>query len=403
MDNGPKRPVICFYAVASHLGGAERSLLELLRGLSLNGRYEPWVVLPGPGPLASELERIGVRTDVLEMPKRFLRLSRDTPLASLGAGALSVPEMALYLTKLAALLRSRKPSLIHTNAIKCHALAALVAPVAGVPALWHLRDIVRPGPTLSVLRALRSAPGARIRLVANSAATARSFEGGGASDPIPVVHNGLDPEVFFPKRNRALNGRLGVSADLPVVGIVGVLARWKGQLEFLRMASLLVKAGSPASFAVIGGEIYDTSGGKGYEAELKEEARRLGISDRVLFTGFLKDPVEAVNGLDVLVHASLKPEPFGRVIVEGLACGVPVVASADGGVLEIVEDGKTALLVRPGDIEGMAGAVSQVLEDPSLREKLVSSGRERFLSSFTREAYVRGIEELYSRLLRTRA
>lgn len=389
--------LICFYAVASHLGGAERSLLELLRGLKAGQRFEPWVILPGRGPLAKELERAGVRYEVLAMPEAFLKMSRDAPLTAIGSAVRAIPGMGVYLARLVKRIRKEKPALLHTNAIKCHALAALISPLAGVPVLWHLRDILQPGPTLAVLQGLRQAMRGRVSLVANSKATARSFGLG-----VPVVHNGLDPAIFFPQRNRILKDRLGLSPEVPVVGIVGVLARWKGQIEFLRMAAELAAAGSSARFAVIGGEIYDTVGEKGFERRLKHEAERLGIADRVLFTGFVPDPAEAVNGLDVLVHASLKPEPFGRVIVEGLACGVPVVASAEGGVLEIVEQAKTALLVPAGDVKEMAAAVRRLLEDAALRERLIASGRERFLSAFTCDAYVTGIERLYSELLAIR-
>lgn len=214
-----------------------------------------------------------------------------------------------------------------------------------------------------------------------------------------MIHNGLDPKVFFPKRNRIFNQELGVAQDVPIVGIVGVLARWKGQLDFLEMASHLIGRGCKASFAIVGGEIYDTSGERGYEEELKARARELGIEKRVLFTGFRSDAAQSINALDVLVHASVRPEPFGRVIIEAMACGVPLVATAAGGVLEIVDDGESGLLAPPGNPKALGFQVERLLSEPELAQSLASAGNERFLSSFASERCVRSVIEVYDETL----
>lgn len=386
---------IAFHAVASHLGGGERSLLELVRRLGARSGFTPLVIVPARGPLTEALEREGVAFEVLPFPESFFRMSRGKGLESALLGARSTPGMGAYLVRFARLLRSREVCLLHTNAIKCHVVGALVGPTLGIPVLWHLRDILPAGGILAALRLIQRASGARI--VANSRATAEGFRAGDSS--IEVVHNGLNPTVYARKPNRLFNSRLGVSEDTPVVGIVGVLARWKGQSVFLRMARRLLDQGVSARFVVVGGEIYDTASDSGFGQELRLEARALGIEDRVLFTGFLRDPVEVMNGLDVLVHASVRPEPFGRVVVEAMACGVPVVASRDGGILEIIEDGKSGLLANPGDESELADAVNRLLTDPALRERLGRAGREEFERRFTSDTYVDGVVRVYQRLL----
>lgn len=392
------KKMVCFYAVAAHLGGSERSLLEIVRGIAERPErgYFPWVILPKEGALSEKLKEAGVEYTCLPMPEAIFEMSRNAPLESLQHGLFALPKMSLYLAKLSRLIRERKPVLIHTNAIKCHAIGAWVGPALGVPVLWHLRDILPKGPTLWSLQLMRKVPG--IHVVANSAATADAFSARDRS--IHVVYNGLKASDYLPNRNRAFNRELGVSDDVPIVGILGVLARWKGQMEFLQMAQRLIQDGSPARFVVVGAEIYDTVSDRGFGSELKEEARKMGIADRVLFTGFRPDPALAINGLDVLVHASKKPEPFGRVLIEAMACGVPVVASADGGVLEIADDGKNALLVQPGDPLAMAEAVSKLLSDAELRTRLVEKGRANFLSRFTSDKYVEGVLRLYDSITR---
>lgn len=394
-----RRP-ICYYAVATHLGGGERSLLELLKGLKHDpaGSYEPWVILPKKeGPLVERLKAAGIEYECLPIPKSFFQISRGAPMTAFQLGLRSVPGMSLYLARLVYLLRKRKPALIHTNAVKCHALAAVVGPASGLPVVWHLRDILEDGPTLWSLRTMSRTPS--IHLVANSQATADAFGGKKGRTGISVIHNGLDPSVYARRPNRRFHELMKVPENVPIVGIVGVLARWKGQFEFLRMAAKLVESSSPARFVVIGDEIYDTVGERGVLHELREEAKRLGILDRVLFTGFVDDPAQAINGLDILVHASTKPEPFGRVVLESMACGVPVVASGAGGVLEMIENGRNGLLFAPGNVTAMAEAVGRLVGDQALRMKLAEQGHIDFLDRFTNEKYVEAVEALYDRIL----
>ena len=125
---------------------------------------------------------------------------------------------------------------------------------------------------------------------------------------------------------------------------MGVLARWKGQLDFVRAAARLIAEGSQDHFVIVGDEIYDTSGESGFGAELRAQVKDLRLESKIHFTGFMADIPEVMNGLDILVHASTLPEPFGRVVIEGYACETPVIASRAGGILEIAEDGRSALL-----------------------------------------------------------
>jgi glycosyltransferase involved in cell wall biosynthesis len=182
--------------------------------------------------------------------------------------------------------------------------------------------------------------------------------------------------------------------------MVGNLARWKGQLEFLDALALLRRDGLDFRAQVVGGAIYDTRADRGYERELREKVATLGLGGQVELTGFREDVAAVIRGLDIVVHASNRPEPFGRVIIEGMASGVPVVASAAGGVLEIVEDGRTALLFKPGSAVALAGALRTLLERPGLRRSLARAGREEFLARFTLAEHARRISALYRSILR---
>lgn len=398
-SSSSRKKTICFFGVAAHLGGAERSVLELLRQIRLNEEvcgYGARVLMPkNEGAFIDEVRKLGITVDVIEMPAKFLALSRSQPGRAVVDAMVSSPAVALYLAKLAKYFKATSPDLIYTTGIKCHLVSALLKPVLQMPVLWHLRDILAPGPTLVALRA--AAALGHIALAANSKATAEAFSN--APFNIDVVYNGFDAKALQPRRNRMFNELFKVDASIPIVGMLGVVARWKGQLEFLRMARQVLDQGIDARFVVIGSEIYDTSGDRGFFDTVKEEAKKLGLHDHVHFAGYMNNPAEALNGLDALVHASTKPEPFGRVIVEAMACRVPVVASRAGGVLEIIEERQTGLLFEPANPTDMARALSTLLNDSALREAIALRARKSFEERFTNEQYFAAMNKLFQRFL----
>jgi len=136
-----------------------------------------------------------------------------------------------------------------------------------------------------------------------------------------------------------------------------------------------------------------------YRQELEALAGRLGIGERVTFTGHCADMPGLLPALEVLAHCSLQPEPFGRVFIEGMAAGVPVVGAADGAAPEIIADGETGLLVPPGDDAALAEAIARLLDEPALAAKIRTAARRRAEADFGLAAHVRQIEAIYRRLL----
>jgi glycosyltransferase involved in cell wall biosynthesis len=384
----PEQRTVCLYAGASHLGGAERCLLELAQSLSAHPEhgYVPWVLLPASdGPLKRELTRSQIACEVIEMPSGFAEASALAPMRSLARAATALPGLALYLARVGAAMARAGVSLVHAHGMKPYLLSPLIGCAIDVPVLWQLHSL-HPPLARTVLRAVnRLFP---VTKVAVSRAAARHFA---PHCPPAVAYNGIDPRHYRASRHRRFHAALGLAADDPVVGIVGVLCPGKGQLQFLRMAHRLLQQ-RRAGFVVVGDEVYDTVGQGGYGARLREEACRLGIDHAVRFVGFMDDAVDAYAGLDVLVHATFDHEAFGRVVVEGMSCGVPVVATALDGVREIVTDGVDGLLVPPGDVAAMAAAVERLLGDSALRSRLRDRAlrlvAERFTLDRHREAMI---------------
>jgi glycosyltransferase involved in cell wall biosynthesis len=189
------------------------------------------------------------------------------------------------------------------------------------------------------------------------------------------------------------------SNAIPRIGIVGRIAHWKGQDVFLEAAALLRREGFAAQFLIVGSALF---GQDAFERQLRELAVKLRIQEHVEFLGFSDVPA-ILRSLDVLVHASRIPEPFGQVIIEGLAAELPVIATDGGGAREIIEDGRTGLLVPMGDARALAGAVAQLLLHPERARSLAAAGREHALAHFTVEKSARRSEALYQRLLRAPA
>ncbi|MBY0457973.1 MAG: glycosyltransferase family 4 protein [Gemmataceae bacterium] len=386
---------VLFLNPVGTLGGGERSLLDTLAVL---GKLRPdlalRVIAGADGPLVQESARLGAVTEVVPMPSALAgfgesgllwaggRFARVLGLGVQAARAgLAVPG---YLRRLRRAVARHRPRLIHSNGVKCHLLAGFAAP-ARCPVVWHVRDFLSSRPLLGRgLKRLARMPAA---VVANSEATAADTRLVLPGVRVEAVYNGIDTGHFVPPGAAA---DLDVLAGLPPaepgtlrVGLVATYARWKGQDVFLAAAAELVKAGLPGvRFYVVGGAVYSTGGSQFSESELRARASELGIAGRCGFVPFQQSLPPIYRALDVVVHASTRPEPFGRTIVEAMACGRAVVVAAAGGAAELFADGVNALGRPPGDVPALARAIRALAEDASLRARLGANARETAVTRF---------------------
>ncbi|MGI8900672.1 MAG: glycosyltransferase family 4 protein [Nocardioides sp.] len=179
------------------------------------------------------------------------------------------------------------------------------------------------------------------------------------------------------------------------VGIVGRLDRWKGQHIFLDAFAKAFPSG-PEEAVIVGASLF---GQNGYDSELRRQATSLAIEDRVEFRGFRDDVEDELRQFDVLVPASVIPEPFGQVVVEGLAVGLPVVAADAGGPAEVITDGVDGLLYPPGDADALARALRRLASEPALRAILGDAARER-AEDFTAERIAPQVMAVYREVVR---
>jgi glycosyltransferase involved in cell wall biosynthesis len=337
------------------------SLLKALRSARPDWKLE--VVAGDEGPLIPLLSGLGFDVRVLPMPARLISMgeaSSGNPLALM----LSAAAALRYCSKLHALIASRAPDVIHTLNFKMHLLASC-SPLRGAKLCWHLHDFVsNRAVTRKALRLLSRRP---TWVVAISDAVGRDMRSiSKAPERIQTVLNAIDLDHFSP-------GGASWPADSELrVGLIATFARWKGHEVFLRAVAALPFA---VRAFIAGGGLYRTAGSQITLGEIQAQAEALGIAERVTFTGFLEDTAPLLRSLDVVVHASTEPEPFGLTIAEGMACGRAVVASMAGGVPEILTDGVNGLGHSPGDVQGLAKAMERLLCDPKLRKQYGSAAR----------------------------
>jgi glycosyltransferase involved in cell wall biosynthesis len=268
---------------------------------------------------------------------------------------------------------------LYTNTLKAHVIGGIAGRLCGVPVVWHFRDILREQRLRLPLQWLaRCLPH---RIIAISKAVAGQFEGSVARK-VTVVYNGIDYGTVrrlgeIRQRREILKG-LKFPARSRLIGVVGQIAPWKGQDVFLRAAAIIADKLPDARFLVIGGPLF---GEDKYYKELQNLAGSLGIGDKVRFTGQRDDVYGLMRSLDVLAHCSILPEPFGRVIVEAMALGVPVAASDGGAVREIITGPEQGIVYRSGDHRQLAGFVIALMDKrrkTKLRAEQSPSGNLRF-------------------------
>jgi glycosyltransferase involved in cell wall biosynthesis len=223
-------------------------------------------------------------------------------------------------------------------------------------------------------------------VVVNSQASAHSLSAltGIATDSAPVIYNGIDADTFSRVDDtdiRALRRRLGLPEHAWLAGLFGRLAPWKGQHIALDALARL----PDAHLVLVGAPLF---GEDAYAQRLHEQAAVLGLADRVHFAGFQDDVPAWMKAMDVIVHTSTEPEPFGRVIVEGMAAGRPVIATAAGGVTEIVRHGRNGWLVKPADPRALADAIGALHADPALAQRLATQGLADAKTEFSVERFL---------------
>lgn len=397
---------ITWVSVSDQMGGSEVALAGMVTALE---RFRPeWqfqVVLPGEGPLHERLRETRAICSVVPMP---IAVSRLGEWAAVQDGWRARSQVALgitlcgtaaalpgYQSHLGRAISEFRPHIVHTNGLKAHVLGArLRTPDAGL--VWHLHEYISQRKlTRWLLRRYQSRCSA---IVANSASVAEDVNTSVRPEcAVHVVPNTVDANVFSPTGASIDLDRL---AGLPAapenvirVGLVATYGRWKGHDVFLDAMRQLAPRFAIRGY-IIGGPIYDTSRSQLTRGDLETMIASRALGGCVGLTGFVA-PASAMRGLDIVVHASTEPEPFGLVIAEAMACGRAVVTTGYGGAAELISDGEDALVAAAGQSGALVDAIAKLANDPGLRAAIGERARETARVKFSAETVASQLAQVF--------
>ncbi len=291
--------------------------------------------------------------------------------------------------RLARLLRRREVDILHTHSSVDSWVGGLAARLAGVACVRtrHLSAPVNTHPLNFVYRlpqaVITTGEGIRRHLVEDY---------GLPGERVISIPTGVDLVRFRPREpDPRLRAELGLGPEEPVVGMVAVLRSWKRHDLFCRMARMLLDRGRRARFLIVG----DGPGRERVGGYLDE----MGLRPAVSMTGHREDVERILSLCSVVVLCSDRNEGVPQAVLQAMACARPVVAAAAGDVPQVVRDGRTGLLVPPGEVEPLARAVERLLDDPDLRRRLGEAGRRMVKETYSQEAMLAATEEVYARVL----
>lgn len=390
------------------VGGSLTGLYHLMRGLDRD-RFVSSIVLYERKTIERDLAAIGVTVHHVarhRLPKEhglqaaagYRRAKQVGAVAQglrwLRQGLSFAIEEAPAALALARVIRAERPDVLHLgNGMRANFDGILAARLTGTPVVCHVKGFEKYS-----AREQRAARGVAALVSMTRAVQAHCVQHGVSAQQNVVIYDAVDEPGFRPTREAAsVRAELGVPVDAPCLGIVGNVQQWKGQAVVVEAMARVRKDVPAARCLIVGGA---HRAGAEYERTLRRRVADLGLADAITFTGFRTDVADIMNALDVVVHASIRPEPFGRVILEGMLLRKPVVATAAGGVLELIVDGETGLLVPPEDVEALANRLVPLLRDASYRDRLGTRAQAWAREHFSLSLHVAAMSEIYDHVAR---
>jgi glycosyltransferase involved in cell wall biosynthesis len=403
MDN---RQRVLFIEAPPFVGGSVISLYELIRGLDYS-RFEPIVLFFSPNPYRERFQKLGIQVETFsEQMPRMVQTKRDIA-GTLNRYSSHAAHSYRLLKDLYRLAQRDYPiakrtaryidewgiDLVHhNNCLPTDRATILGASIARVPQTVHVRTL---GAFGMVERYLARSVDAFIYI-------SQAVEGLYRRLGIPVekghiIYNGFT----LPQANADtthLRTEFGLSQDDRVIVNVGRIEWWKGQDYFIQTMAEIVKV-QPNTKALLVGGVDSTLRNLEFQSKIQRMVLEMGLSNHVIFTGFRSDIPQIMAMSDLIVHSASEPEPFGRVIVEAMLAGRPVVATAAGGVLDIIEDKATGLTVPPKDVAAMTGAIQYLLQHPADAAAMGQRAQQEAGKRFSVEQHARSVQCLYQQIL----
>ena len=398
---GCKKITVLFVDAAVEFGGSLRVIGVLVDALD-KSRFRPVVV----GEVDVNLLRDFIKGDTLiyKVPRLYnyvhwsktLDVINQLPdgllrkVANYLLSALRSLMNSVYLVRLARIYLKEGVDIVHVNNGLNNLTPALVSVLLGRKFVVHIHGMQNPGFIQKIL--INKVP----KFITISGFMKLGLiENGFPEERLVVIHNPICSADVSPETIIDLRKYYSIAEDEQVLGIVGRITRWKGHIEFLKAANRVMQAVPGLKVIIVG----DFSGDSLYRDEIMQLVEASGHKDRIIFTGYVKDVERYYSVMDVCVHASIEPEPFGLVITEAMASGVAVIASDRGAPQEIITAGEDGFLVNPEDTEKLASTIIRLLGDDGLRSRIAARAKERVLRDYQADDYARAMERVYLAVL----
>ncbi|AMK78381.1 MULTISPECIES: glycosyltransferase family 4 protein [Methylomonas] len=406
MSNNSRIKKIIFVENGIGYGGAIICLRHLVRNID-RSRFLPMVVTGRTGPQYEEIANESLwkhipdrHIDIVSLKGKTASiewLKKLPPLKfcinQLLARADDVFNFVPFFVQLLWTAWRFDADLIHANNEPvCNRAALLVAKILRIPSICHVRG----DPVDSRIGRWTYALPDHFVSVSNWVAEAMRKNLDVPQQKISVVYDGIALEKLDINSNgNTFRQQYNIPQNAFVVGLVGLLIPWKGQEIFLTAASLLKGKIPNLRMLIIGGTPDDYLS---YENRLKQRVIEEELTELVIFTRHIPNMENVYNGLDIVVSASISPEPLGTVVIESMAMGRPLIGPAHGGGAEMISAGESGLLFSPGDANSLAKAILTFYESPEMRKKLGATARVTALQNFSVETHTNKIQALYENL-----
>ena len=377
------------------VGGSYYLMYDLVLGLDRE-RFEPVVGFHTDNFLVPKLRSAGIETLIFPLPEPFSFGSPgiDKILSPLKSGINFAKRVLLHGFRLSKFLKKGKFDLVNlNNSITRNHFWMLAAMFSGTRCMTHEMGINNRFDFISRFF------GKRLESVVCLSYAIRDnmFKLGVDYPNISVIHCGIDPDRYQVNEQPGdLRRKHSIDGDSRVIGVVGNVKYWKGQETIVRAMALLKDEFPDLKCILVGGT---ADSDMEYLDRQKNLCNELGIEDAVIFAGFQKNAIDYMNMMDIVVHTSVDPEPFGIVTLEALSLSKPYISTTVGGPAEVIENGKSGLLVDPGRPDLLADAIRTFLRDPDYALQCAINGNKRLLSDFTFDKNLEQTVAVYDRIL----
>ena len=379
---------ILYLHAGAEMYGADKVLLELIKGLD-SKEFEAHVILPNDGVLVEALRQVGAQVSVLDYP--ILRRKYFNPKGI----ADYIRSYNFYAKQIALYAREHSIDMIHNNT------AAVLEGIylkrkLKLPLIWHVHEIiVKPKAISDFINMLMGRYADRIVTVSQAVANHIKQSPFIKDSQVKVIFNGVDNAVYYPMDASSIREKFDIAQDALVIGMIGRVNAIKGQNDFIEAVEPLLEKNEQAVAFLAGGVF------SGEEWRLEELDKRIASSSvvsQIHRIDYYDKTSELYNMFDIFVLPSIKPDSLPTVVLEAMACSKPVVGYNNGGIAEMVVDGKSGFLVKPNRPQELSNAISLLLDSSEKREKFGRVGYQRQKEQFSLESYIKNFSEFYDNL-----